>query len=44
MLVRMVCLLQQMCQFQVFLEKYGYLDPENHIHNTAEVQSAIRWV
>ncbi|KAG7278954.1 hypothetical protein CRUP_036605 [Coryphaenoides rupestris] len=25
-----------------FLEKYGYLHPDNHIHNTAEVQSAIR--
>lgn len=27
---------------QAFLEKYGYLHPDNHIHNTAEVQSAIR--
>ncbi|XP_059931692.1 matrix metalloproteinase-28 isoform X1 [Gadus macrocephalus] len=27
---------------EVFLEKYGYLHRENHIHNTAEVQSAIR--
>ncbi|XP_026154248.1 matrix metalloproteinase-28 [Mastacembelus armatus] len=27
---------------QVFLEKYGYLHQDSHIHNTAEVQSAIR--
>ncbi|XP_061924175.1 matrix metalloproteinase-28 [Entelurus aequoreus] len=27
---------------QVFLEKYGYLHDNNHIHNAAEMQSAIR--
>ncbi|XP_022604151.1 matrix metalloproteinase-28 [Seriola dumerili] len=27
---------------EVFLEKYGYLHQDNHIHNTVEVQSAIR--
>ncbi|XP_076002708.1 matrix metalloproteinase-28 [Genypterus blacodes] len=27
---------------EVFLEKYGYLHQDNHIHNTAEVQSAVR--
>ncbi|XP_061775122.1 matrix metalloproteinase-28 isoform X2 [Nerophis ophidion] len=27
---------------QVFLEKYGYLHDNNHFHNAAEMQSAIR--
>ncbi|XP_034024074.1 matrix metalloproteinase-28 [Thalassophryne amazonica] len=27
---------------QAFLEKYGYLHQDNHIHNSVEVQSAIR--
>ncbi|KAK2847088.1 hypothetical protein Q5P01_010087 [Channa striata] len=27
---------------EVFLEKYGYLHQENHMHNAAEVQSAVR--
>lgn len=27
---------------QVFLEKYGYLDEDNHIHNAVEVQSAVQ--
>ncbi|XP_056139839.1 matrix metalloproteinase-28 [Lampris incognitus] len=27
---------------QIYLEKYGYLHQDNHIHSTAEVQSAIR--
>nr|XP_020473871.1 matrix metalloproteinase-28 [Monopterus albus] len=27
---------------EVFLEKYGYLHQDNHIHNAAEVQSAVR--
>lgn len=31
-------------RLQVFLEKYGYLHQENHIHNAVEVQSAVRWV
>ncbi|XP_024132747.1 matrix metalloproteinase-28-like, partial [Oryzias melastigma] len=27
---------------QEFLEKYGYLHHDNHVHNTAEARSAIR--
>lgn len=34
--------LQAALQLQVFLEKYGYLHQEDHIHNEVEVQSAIR--
>ncbi|KAF0030567.1 hypothetical protein F2P81_017298 [Scophthalmus maximus] len=33
--------LQAALQLQVFLEKYGYLHQEDHIHNEVEVQSAI---